>query len=203
MHSLLLFLLALCLAPTAHASALERLKSFVAETKTAQASFEQTVRDKTGKVKQQASGTLALSRPGRFRWQYDKPFEQTIVGDGQKLWLYDVDLEQVTVRRLEGSLGSSPAALLAGSGDIERYFSVRDDGARDGLEWLTARPRQNDISFERVRMGFGKNGLEVMELADHFGQTTTLRFSAMKKNPPLDAARFRFTPPKGVDVIGE
>lgn len=199
---LLPFLLALGAVP-AHASALERLKSFVAETKTASASFEQTVRDKSGKVKQRASGTLALSRPGRFRWEYLSPYEQTLVGDGEKFWLYDRDLEQVTVRKLEGSLGSSPAALLAGSADIERYFVLREAGTHEDMEWLEARPRQDDISFERVRMGFGKNGLEVMELADHFGQVTTLRFSALRKNPSIESGRFRFIPPKGVDVIGE
>jgi outer membrane lipoprotein carrier protein len=142
-------------------------------------------------------------RPGRFRWTYAKPYAQLIVGDGSKVWVYDEDLNQVTVRRLDLALGSTPAALLAGDKDIERAFKLSDQGEKDGLEWVAAKPRDKDSNFEAIRMGFGATGLEMMELADSFGQTTVLRFTAMRRNPKLDPALFKFVPPKGADVIGE
>ena len=163
----------------------------------------QKVYDRKNKLTQEANGTLAFSRPGRFRWTYAKPYAQLIVGDGAKVWVYDQDLNQVTVRRLDRALGSSPAALLAGSNEIELAFKVIERGEKDGLEWVEATPREKESNFESIRLGFGFSGLEIMELADSFGQTTVLKFTALRRNPKLDPALFRFVPPKGADVIGE
>jgi outer membrane lipoprotein carrier protein len=187
----------------AHASGLDALHSFIAGTASAQGEFVQKVYDRKHKLTQEASGTLAFMRPGRFRWTYAKPYAQLIVGDGSKVWVYDADLNQVTVRRLDRALGSSPAALLAGSNEIERAFKLTDRGEKDGLEWVEAQPRDKESNFETIRMGFGFSGLEIMELADSFGQTTVLKFTALRRNPTLDMALFRFVPPKGADVVGD
>ncbi|HEX6827653.1 MAG TPA: outer membrane lipoprotein chaperone LolA, partial [Burkholderiales bacterium] len=142
---------ALALSP-AQAGGVERLKTFVSQTRSGQAQFEQAVLDRDGRKVQAASGTFRFQRPGRFRWTYDKPAEQLIVGDGSRVWVYDKDLNQVTVRKLDLALGATPAALLAGSDDIETAFKLSDAGARDGLEWVEALPRNRESGFERVRM---------------------------------------------------
>ena len=158
--------------------------------------------DKNRKVIQESKGTLAFLRPGKFRWTYSKPYAQLIVGDGERVWIYDEDLNQVTVRKLDLALGSTPAALLAGNNDALKAFNLKDVGARDGLEWIEATPRDREGNFERILMGFGTEGLEAMELNDSFGQTTVLRITRLERNPQLDSALFRFVPPKGADVVG-
>ena len=188
---------------SAGASGLDALHSFIAATASAQGEFVQKVYDRKHKLTQESSGTLAFLRPGRFRWTYAKPYAQLIVGDGARVWVYDEDLNQVTVRRLDRALGSTPAALLAGSKEIERAFTLSDRGEKGGLEWVEAQPREKESNFETIRMGFGFSGLEIMELADSFGQTTVLKFTALRRNPKLDASLFKFVPPKGADVIGE
>jgi outer membrane lipoprotein carrier protein len=185
------------------AAALERFKAFASGTQSARADFEQTVRDRAGKTLQQAKGRFVFQRPGKFRWVYDKPVDQLIVGDGERVWIHDRDLNQVTVRKLSRALGSTPAALLAGSADVEKAFEMSDAGSKDGIEWLEAKPREAEAGFARVRMGFDANGLRAMELFDHFGQTTHLRFLNLVRNPKVDPAEFRFQPPKGADVLGE
>jgi outer membrane lipoprotein carrier protein len=197
-----LLLLALFVS-TAHADAIERFKNFVRSTQSARADFEQNVYARDGKVTQASRGSFVFQRPGRFRWTYAKPVDQLIVGDGERVWIYDRDLNQVTVRRISKALGSTPAALLAGSGDVEKAFELSDAGARDGLEWVEAKPRESDAGFERIRMGFSATGIEAMELWDNFGQTTRLRFLNVQRNPKVDPADFRFEPPKGADVLGE
>jgi outer membrane lipoprotein carrier protein len=198
----LLFLL--CLLPgIVSASGTDALKSFLSQTKSVKARFAQMVLDRNLKPLQQAQGVMQFSRPGKFRWDYVKPYEQTIVGDGTRLWIYDKDLNQVTVRKLDRALGASPAALLAGSNDLERDFTLSDSGSKDGLDWLDAVPKSRDTAFERVRMGFGKSGLAAMELRDQFGQITVITFADIERNPPIAAEVFRFTPPKGADVISE
>ena len=200
---LLFLLFALALGSPAHAGGVDRLKAFIAGAKTAEADFTQTVADKNGRVTQQASGKMAFARPGKFRWDYNKPYEQVIVGDGAKLWLYDTDLEQVTVRSLGDVIAGTPAALLAGDNAIEKYFALKDAGLADGLEWLEATPKTKDTSFERIRMGFKGDALVQMDLFDFFGQRTTLKLTQMVRNPNIPASRFTFTPPKGADIIGE
>jgi chaperone LolA len=199
-----LFLTALCFPLAVNAAATDKLKSFIAATRSAQASFTQEVQDKNGKVLQSASGTMQFVRPGKFRWEYRKPYAQLIVGDGQKFWMYDVDLNQVTVKRLDAALGSSPAALLSGSNEIERGFSLSNLEGRNGLEWLQAKPKSNETTFEKILMAFNdKSQLVVMELHDAFGNHTVLRFSELLNNPPMSSQRFKFVPPKGADVLGE
>ena len=205
----LLVLLFLALPLTAQAGAIEKLQSFIAATHSAQANFTQQVLDQNGKKIQSASGIMQFQRPGKFRWSYQKPYEQLIVGDGEKFWLYDVDLNQVTVKKLDAALGSSPAALLSGSNEIERGFTLTESSNKDGLEWLQATPksqgkREQDNSFEKILMAFdAQSELVVMELKDMFGHKTVLNFSAMQRNPKIPEQQFRFTPPKGADVIGE
>jgi len=199
-----LFAVLLCVSSLAHAGAIEKLRTFIASTHSAQANFSQMVLDQNGKRIQSASGIMQFQRPGKFRWAYQKPYEQLIVGDGVKFWLYDVDLNQVTVKKLDAALGSSPAALLSGSNEIERGFTLKESGSRDGLEWLQATPKTQDSSFDKILMAFNNQSeLAIMELNDAFGHKTVLRFSAMRHNPKFPEQQFRFTPPKGADVLGE
>jgi outer membrane lipoprotein carrier protein len=184
------------------AASVERFQSYLRTTQAARADFQQKVYDKTGKVVQESSGNFSFLRPGRFRWVYLKP-PQLIVGDGERVWIHDADLNQVTVRRASRVLGATPAALLAGASDLDKAFELVDAGTKDGLEWLEAKPREKESGFERIRLGMSASGVEAMELIDNFGQTTVLRFSNMVRNPQFDPGTFRFTPPKGVDVLGE
>jgi outer membrane lipoprotein carrier protein len=196
-------LLAFSLAQPVHASGVDRLNQFMTSTVTATGEFEQRVFNRDRKVTQQSRGTLAFARPGKFRWTYSKPYPQVIVGDGARVWVYDEDLNQVTVRKLGQALGATPAALLAGSNEALKAFELKDEGARDGLEWVEAVPRDKESGFERIRLGFGFSGIERMELVDAFGQTTELRFTGLQRNPRVDPALFTFTPPKGADVVGD
>ncbi len=191
------------LAGKVQAGGIDRLHEFVEGAKTLRAQFSQSVVDRSGKVTSESGGTMQFSRPGKFRWEYLKPYPQLIVGDGQKLWIWDNDLNQVTVKRLTDSLGSSPAALLAGSNEIERSFILVDGGSSEGIDWLQAKPKDKDTTFESIRMGFSGTGLQVMELIDNFGQKTIIRFAKVEKNPKLAGDLFKFTPPKGADVVGE
>ncbi len=198
-----ILLIALAISTLAHAGGVERLKAFISGARTAEADFSQSVQDRSGRVTQKASGKMAFSRPGKFRWDYTAPYEQVIVGDGTRLWLYDVDLEQVTVKPLAEVVAGTPAALLAGDDAIEKYFVLKNAGQSEGLEWLEAVPKGRDTTFERIRMGFRGEVLVQMQLFDHFGQRTTLVLSRLVRNPAIAASRFSFTPPKGVDIIGE
>jgi outer membrane lipoprotein carrier protein len=201
MRFLLIVLLAF--VSSVEAAAIERFKTFVRGTQSARGEFEQKVHDRSGRLTQESKGSFVFQRPGLFRWLYAKPIDQVIVGDGERVWIHDRDLNQVTVRKLSRALGSTPAALLAGSADVEKAFDMSDAGTRDGIEWLEAKPREAEAGFARVRMGFDANGLRAMELFDHFGQTTQLRFLNLVRNPKVDAGEFRFQPPKGADVLGE
>lgn len=199
-----LFLLFYPLASIAQASATNSLKNFIHDARTVRATFTQSVLDKNGRTVQTGQGTMQFQRPGKFRWIYEKPYEQLIVGDGDRIWFYDRDLNQVTVRRLDLAIGSSPAALLAGDSDIEQNFELRDTGSLAGTEWLEAKPKTRDSTFEWVRLGFTLDGvLKSMELHDNFGQTTVLTFSRLERNPRLAPDLFKFTPPAGSDVISD
>lgn len=198
-----LALLFCAFASAAHADAVERFRSFLKSTQAARADFEQKVYGRENKLLQESKGSFVFQRPGRFRWTYAKPVDQVIVGDGERVWIHDRDLNQVTVRRMSKALGSTPAALLAGSSDVEKSFELSAAGTRDKLEWLEAKPRDPEAGFDRIRMGFSATGIEAMELVDNFGQTTRLRFLNLQRNPKTDPADFRFEPPKGADVLGE
>ena len=185
------------------ADGIAALQAFFRDVHSARGDFTQTVTDKNGRVSQSASGVMSFARPGRFRWSYRAPYRQLIVGDGRRFWLYDEDLQQITTRALGASIGSSPAALLAGDNDLEKYFRLKDLPSNDGLEWVEALPRAKDSTFKSVRMGFSGSTPAEMVLSDNFGQTTVLKFTHVEKNPAIPAREFRFVPPKGVDVLEE
>ncbi|WP_020200904.1 MULTISPECIES: outer membrane lipoprotein chaperone LolA [Cupriavidus] len=191
-------------APAVMAAGVDQLQTFVASVKSARGEFTQRQVKGQGdslKVTGTSSGTFAFARPGKFTWRYVKPYDQLLQADGQTLYIYDKDLNQVTERKLDGALGSSPAAILFGSNDLEKNFVVKNGPARDGVEWIELTPKAKDTQFERIGIGFKSGNLEAMELRDAFGNTTLLTFSAMQKNPALPADTFRFTVPKGADVM--
>jgi len=199
-------LAALLAASTALAQgsdAVARVDAYLASVRTLTANFSQVVRSRDGDIVDRASGTLSLSRPDRFRWDYQKPYVQTIVADGRNLWLYDSDLEQVTVRPLEQGLGSTPAMLLSGSGKVGDAFVSAGVQLQGDWTWCRLRPKQEGSDFEQVSLALDKRGeLAAMELRDKLGQSTVIEFGALRRNPPLDAALFKFQPPPGADVIG-
>ena len=190
----------LLFAGVANAAALDQFKAFVASTKAAKGEFTQKVVAQGSKDKL-SSGSFVFARPGKFIWSYTKPYDQVLQADGEQLYIFDKDLNQVTVRKLGDALGSSPAAILFGSNDLEKNFALSEAGSRDGLEWLKATPKAKDASFEQIQIGL-KNGVpEAMELKDSFGQTSILSFKKFEKNPALNATSFKFVMPKGADVI--
>jgi len=190
-------------AGAAEASSVDRLRAFTKETQTARASFAQTVYDKTGRKVQESAGNFQLQRPGRFRWVYEKPNAQLLVGDGRRVWTFDEDLNQVTVRAFDKVLGSTPAALLAGTQEIESAFELADLPDADGFSWVRATPRAKDTGVAAIRLGFADKNLARLELEDAFGQRTIIVISALEKNPKLPAEAFKFFPPRGADVIGD
>ena len=193
--------LSLLLPWSAHAGGLDDFLAFNQSTKTATARFEQQVVDRSGKVVERASGTFAFARPGKFRWTYEKPHKQVLVADGAKLFIHDPDLNQVTVKRIDQAISSTPAALLAGRDDITRLFTLRDGGSAEGLSWVEATPKSPDTGFERVRLGLQGKTLAAMELRDQLGGRTVLRFSDVKSNTGVPPETFSFTAPKGADVL--
>ena len=196
-------LVALAAALPAQASAVAALREFLSQTKTARGEFMQQVTRGGAAAAPAASGTFAFERPGRFRWTYQRPYEQVLVADGERLFLYDRDLNQVTVKRIAAALPASPASILFGGTEFERDFAVAEAGVRDGLDWLTATPRAAETQFERIEIGFRDGLPAAMVLADSFGQVSKLTFSRMERNPKLDPALFRFVPPPGADVLEE
>lgn len=198
---LVLVLLVPCLA---QAEPVQRLQTFFQSTASMRAQFKQTVLDNQGRKVQEVTGVMQLQRPGKFRWDYNKPYVQIVVGDGKKVWLFDPELNQVTVRPLDKVLGSSPAALLAGQRDIDKIFTLKTDVRQDQLDWVEVTPKdQQESGFEHMFLGFNGEQLQEMELHDNFGQTTVIEFSKLERNPKLNPQAFRFVPPKGADVVGD
>ncbi len=186
------------------ASATDRLNDFFKSVQSLRADFQQVVTDPRGKTIQDARGTFLMQRPNKFRWNYQKPYEQTIVADGVKLWVYDKDLEQVTVKKLDAALGNTPALLLSGARPLTDNFHIAElTDRKDGLQWIALAPKSEEANFKQVRLAFGKHSLEVMELVDSFEQTTQLRFSSVQSNVKFTTNEFQFTPPQGVDVVGD
>jgi len=181
----------------------ERVDTFLRGLEGLQAQFHQTLTDRTGQVVDEASGELAVRRPNRFRWDYREPHQQVIVADGARIWLYDTDLEQVTVKRLDDTLSATPAMLLSGEAKLEDNFVVREASKENGVDWIRMEPKRSDTDFKWVRLGFEGANLRAMQLADKLGQTTSIEFSQLERNPPLDPSRFTFTVPPGADVIGD
>ncbi|UJP05431.1 MAG: outer membrane lipoprotein chaperone LolA [Nitrosomonas sp.] len=201
----LLCLLSGCLPYfTAEAAAIDSLKKFIQETRTVRANFEQTLYDRNARTVQESKGIMQFERPEKFRWNYEKPYEQLIIGDGTQVWFYDNDLNQVTIRQFSIAIGSSPAALLAGNSAIEDNFELVELGVQNDTEWLEAIPKSKESAFEFVQMGFSRDGtLMFMALRDSLGQTTVLSFTELDKNPALSAELFKFTPPDNADIISE
>jgi len=185
----------------ANASGLERMKEYFQNIQSAQASFHQTVTDKQGQKTQDVTGTMQLQKPNKFRWDYHKPYLQQIVGDGEKIWIFDPELNQVTVRSFSKAASSSPAALLAGGKDIERSFTIKDTSRKGDLEWVMAVPKVRETGFERLFLGFKGDALMEMELHDSFGNRTAIEFTDVQRNPKLPADTFKFVPPRDADVL--
>ena len=189
-------------APSAQAGR-QRVETFLQGLDGLQAQFKQVLTDRNGQSVDEASGTLAISRPDRFRWDYREPYQQVIVADGARIWIYDSDLEQVTVRKLDETLSATPAMLLSGRSSLADNFNVTQLEENGGIAWVRMEPRRDDTDFKWVRLGFEGAVLKYMQLADKLGQTTSLEFSKVERNPPLDPSRFTFTVPPGADVIGD
>ena len=193
----------LLIAPAARASGLDQLHQFLDQTRTLRGTFVQSVTSAQRNTSQQSSGTFEFARPGRFRWNYDKPFDQLIVGDGEHVWVYDKDLNQVIVRKLDLALGATPAALLAGDNTLEKSFTLVSAPSREGLDFVAATPKSSEAQFTKVLMGFRDGLPQTMELTDAFGNHTVLTFADMVRNPPLKPDLFAFKPPAGADVVGD
>jgi outer membrane lipoprotein carrier protein len=200
---LLLFVCLLYLPSPAKAQGMRELERFMRTVQSAQGTFVQSVHNRSARKPQVATGQFSFQRPGQFRWAYETPYSHLLVSDGQSVWSYDPELKQVTVQALGQAVGQSPAAILAGQGDLEASFELDDEGLKEGLAWVKARPRQEGNPFLAVRLGFEPETgrLLVMWLDDHFGQQTELHLKATQINPRLEADLFRFTPPKGADVL--
>jgi outer membrane lipoprotein carrier protein len=188
------------LANLARADAVDTLRDFVRDVKSGRAAFTQTVTSTDGARKKTSSGQFEFLRPNRFRFEYQKPFQQLIVADGAKVWIYDADLNQASSRRLGQALGTTPAALLAG-GSLDADFTLSVQPSQGGLDWALALPKAKDGAFQSMRVGFRGRDLAEVEIVDSFGQRSSLQFSGFVANPALDAERFRYTPPAGADLI--
>jgi outer membrane lipoprotein carrier protein len=195
--ALLAWLLA---AGTAWADPVEVLRGFLRDTPSGKGQFTQTVTAADGQRQKQSAGSFEFLRPNRFRFSYTKPFEQLIVADGTKVWIYDPDLRQASGRRLDAALDSTPAALLAG-GNLERDFLLKADGSRDGLDWVLATPRGQEGTIRELRVGFRGREPAAIVILDSFGQRTRLVFSGFQAGVALSRDSFAFKPPPGTDVI--
>jgi outer membrane lipoprotein carrier protein len=196
----ILLSLTLLIAGVAHADAVDALRDFGRDVKSGKANFTQTVTSPDGKRKKVSSGSFEFQRPNQFRFAYAKPFEQVIVADGQKVWIYDADLNQASSRKLADALGATPAALLAGA-NVERDFTLKAQPSDGGLEWVQASPKQAESTIQSLKLGFKGKELAAMEIVDGFGQRSRLDFSAVQANVPVAAERFQFKLPAGADLI--
>jgi outer membrane lipoprotein carrier protein len=184
-------------------SGADSLRRFFHEVNSFSARFSQVVLDESLKPIQESSGTLWIERPNKFRWDYEKPYKQQIVADGKRLWVYDVGLQQATVRDLTGGLNDTPAMLLAGKGRLDDNFTIQPLEAPGNLMWVQLKPRHKDSGYDDIRIGFAQGKLRVIEMVDGFGHTTRVTLESPRENARIESARFSFTPPEGVDVAGE
>ncbi len=201
-HTPIKALLALALSSSiglANAGAIDALKKFNSDSDGLSGSFSQTVKSK--KKTQTTSGTFKILRPGLFRWEYTKPYRQVIVGDGKTIWLYDVDLKQVTKSNQSQAIGDSPAAILSNKTALDASYSLKEDGSTGGVDYVLATPKKNNAGYQFIRIGFKGDALNDMQLKDSFGNQTTISFAGLNTKPGLARSAFTFTPPKGVDVL--
>lgn len=199
---LLLFVLSFA-SLAVQAAATQDLQRFFNKVQRYTARFDQVTLDEALNPIQESSGNLWIERPGKFRWNYTAPYEQHIVGDGKQVWVYDVELKQAAVRRMQGALGATPAILLSGKGALEGVFTIKDLGHQGKLDWVRLTPKKSDGGFETIRIGFEKGNIRILEMVDGFGQTTRVTLRDAKENTRISADKFSFTPPAGVDVIRE
>lgn len=195
-----LAIFALVAAGSVHADAVDTLRDFVRDVKSGRAEFTQTVMSPDGAKKKTSSGRFEFQRPNRFRFDYLKPFQQQIVADGQKVWIYDADLNQASSRRITQAIGATPAALLAG-GNLEQDFTLKAEPSTGGLDWALATPKASDGPFQRMKVGFRGKELAAVEIVDSFGQTSLLQFTGFAANPALPESTFRFAVPAGAEVL--
>lgn len=198
---------AVLLVSTAHAvskndSGLVRFNAFMKEVKTLEAFFTQEVVSENGQIGKMTTGTLKLSRPGKFHWEYVNPVPQQIISNGKKVWIYDQQLEQVTIKPISDALGASPAAILTSSRDIRKDFNVKELPARENMKWVELRPKNSETDFDRILVGMDDLGIQGMDLYDQFGRRTMIRFQESRVNQPISGSFFNFVPPAGTDVIG-
>lgn len=179
----------------------QTLRNALDELDTLRADFEQTVLNSEFTVDEVSSGTLAIKRPGRFRWDYQEPEERLLIADGERMWIYEPEFEQATVQAMDQTLATSPAMLLTGEGDLEESFRIEDEGVQGELHWVRLTPRVQDSEFEQVRIGIGERTVELMELRDNLGGVTRIEFDNIELNPQLPDSLFQFEPPAGTDVI--
>lgn len=185
----------------AQAGAIDALKKFNADTDGISGTFSQTVKSK--KRTQTASGEFKILRPGQFRWEYTKPYKQLIVGDGKTIWLYDTDLAQVTKSAQNQTIGDSPAAILSNKNALDSSYTLKEDGSKNGVDYVLAKPKRNNAGYQFIKIGFKGEQLATMQLKDSFGNETTIRFDSINTHPKLSKSQFSFTPPKGVDVLSQ
>tara|TARA_B100000686_G_scaffold192275_1_gene199000 strand:+ start:2110 stop:2733 length:624 start_codon:yes stop_codon:yes gene_type:complete len=196
------FLFLLALPCSVQADAISSLESFIKDVHKSRAIFSQIVLNKNAEIIQEASGTMQFERPKKFRWSYEAPYKQLIIGDGKTVWFHDIDLNQVTAQKLDIAIGNNPAALLANRNTIHSNFNLNEISLQGELEWVEAKPKIKEGSFKSLRLGFTTMGsLRKIILYDNFGQTTVIIFSKIERNPHLEAGIFKFTPPKNADVI--
>lgn len=182
-------------------AALQHLRNFLAKATSLQANFRQAVVNEKGDIGKQSSGEFFLQRPGKFRWDYTKPYQQQIISNGGKVWFYDLDLAQVTARKLDKAIGSTPALLLTGEVPLEKNFTIEAQDKAEGLYWVKLIPKDEESGFRQVLIGLDGDMLAGMELADNFGQLTQIYFSNLKLGVKVDPAKFEFRPPEGVDMF--
>lgn len=192
--------LAILLAPgLLHAGAIEALERFNADTDGISGQFSQSVRSRN--KTENTSGTFSILRPGRFKWEYNRPYRQTIVGDSRHIWLYDIDLAQITKTDQNRTIGGSPAAILSDKNALSANYTLTENGTQNGIEYVLATPKTEGGTYQSIRIGFKNNILTEMQLKDGFGNQTTIRFSQLNQRPNLNPSHFTFTPPAGVSVL--
>ena len=181
----------------------KQLQAFLKSSKSLTADFKQVLINESGKPTQTSSGIFYLQRPGKFRWNYLKPFQQEIVSTSGKVWFYDTDLDQVTIKKLDESVGSTPALLLSGTISLDDNFTMEDQGVDGEMQWIKLLPKNQESSFKYILIGLNKGLLGGMELSDNFGQLTRIYFTNVQLNPPIKASMFEFIAPKGADVFSD
>ena len=200
-HALTAFLL--LLSTSVYADGLADLQRFYNEIRNYSASFEQVVVDENLRLLEASNGEFSIERPGKFRWHYTAPSEQLIIGDGTQVWIYDVELEQITHRKSDAAVSQTPAMLLSGKGNLDDSFILEDAGQHDGLDWVRMIPKSKDSGFTDIRIGFSEGKMQLLEMKDNFGQSTRMDFKNVKENIDIPEEIFTFIPPSGVDIIEE